>query len=284
VPEVAARIAGLLSGEYDFACDIPPDQIGEIERNRAFEVQGGLIANHRFIAFDSTHAQLRDPRVRRALSLSIDRNSIIDGLWAGRTEVPRGMQFPFYGAMYLEDWPQPRFDLAEARSLLRAAGYRGDPIPYRLLNNYYTAQTPTAQVLVEMWRAAGLNVQIQMRENWNQVLAAGPDRALRDWSSTVFIADPVSNMPGVWGRSGAHPASGEWRNEEAFAAVAALESEMDTGRRRAVMRRLLTILEQEDPAYAMLHQAANFTGKRRAIRWRAAQSFLMDFRPGNWDA
>ena len=32
------------------------------------------------------------------------------------------------------------------------------------------------------------------------------------------------------------------------------------------MRRLLGILENEDPAYAMLHQAANFTGKRRAIR------------------
>jgi len=284
VPEVASRIAGLLSGEYDFACDIPPDQIREIERNRGFEVQGGLIANHRFIAFDKNHPQLTDPRIRRALSLSIDRASIIDGLWAGRTEVPRGMQFPFYGEMYLADWPQSRFDLAEARALVRAAGYRGDPIPYRMLNNYYTAQTPTAQVLVEMWKAAGLNVAIQMRENWNQVLEAGPGRALRDWSSTVFIADPVSNMPSVWGRHGSHPAGGEWRNEEAFAAVEALETELSLDRRRAAMRRLLTILEVEDPAYAMLHQAANFTGKRRAIRWRAAQSFLMDFRPGNWDA
>ena len=284
VPEVAARIAGLQSGEYDFACDIPPDQIAEIERNRNFEVQGGLIANHRMIAFDKTHAQLRDPRIRRALSLAIDRGAIIAGLWAGRTEVPRGMQFPFFGEMYLADWPQPRFDLAEARRLVREAGYRGEPIPYRLLNNYYTAQTPTAQVLAENWRAAGLNVQIEMRENWNQVLAAGPTRALRDWSSTVFIADPVSNMPGVWGRHGAHPATGEWRNDEAFAAVEALETEMEPERRRAAMRRLLAILEQEDPAYAILHQAANFTGKRRDLRWRAAQSFLMDFRVGNWGA
>ncbi len=27
VPEVSSRINGLLSGEYQFACDIPPDQI-----------------------------------------------------------------------------------------------------------------------------------------------------------------------------------------------------------------------------------------------------------------
>jgi peptide/nickel transport system substrate-binding protein len=282
VPEVSSRIAGLLSGEYQFACDIPPDQIPEIERNRGFEVQGGLIANHRFITFDQAHPQLADPRVRRAVSLAIDRDAIIAGLWSGRTEVPRGMQFPFYGSMYLADWPKPRFDIAEARRLVRESGYRGEVIPYRLLNNYYTAQTPTAQVLVEMWRAAGLNVAIQMRENWAQITAPGPDRALRDWSSTVFIADPVSNMPSTWGRNGAYPAGGEWRNEEAFAASDALESEMDEDRRRAAMRKLLTVLEHDDPAYAILHQAANFTGKRRDIRWKAAQSFLMDFRPGNW--
>jgi peptide/nickel transport system substrate-binding protein len=152
-----------------------------------------------------------------------------------------------------------------------------------MLNNYYTAQTPTAQVLVENWRAAGLNVALQMRENWTQVQEPGPTRAVRDWSSTVFIADPVSNMPSVWGRNGSHPATNEWSNEEAFAAVEVLETDMDQERRRAAMRRLLTILEVEDPAYAMLHQAANFTGKKRALRWRAAQSFLMDFRASNWD-
>ncbi len=43
VPEVSSRINGLLSGEYHFACDIPPDQITGIERNRAFEVQGGTV-------------------------------------------------------------------------------------------------------------------------------------------------------------------------------------------------------------------------------------------------
>jgi peptide/nickel transport system substrate-binding protein len=184
--------------------------------------------------------------------------------------------------MYLEDWPRPGFDLPAARALVREVGYRGDPIPYRLLNNYYTAQTPTAQVLVEMWKAAGLNIEIQMRENWNQVLEAGPGRGLRDWSSTVFIADPVSNMPSVWGRHGSHQATGEWRNEAAFAAIDELETAFDPARRRAAMRQLLTILEHDDPAYAMLHQAANFTAKRRETPWRAAQSFLMDFRAENW--
>jgi peptide/nickel transport system substrate-binding protein len=57
--------------------------------------------------------------------------------------------------MYQADWEAPRFDPAEARRLLREADYRGEPIPYRLLNNYYTAQVATAQILVEGWRAVG---------------------------------------------------------------------------------------------------------------------------------
>jgi peptide/nickel transport system substrate-binding protein len=65
VPEVASRINGLLAGDFHFACDVPPDQIPGIERNRAFEVQGGTIPNHRLICFDRNHAALRDPRVYR---------------------------------------------------------------------------------------------------------------------------------------------------------------------------------------------------------------------------
>lgn len=41
VPEVSGRVNGLLSGEYDFVTDVPPDQIKTIEANPKFEVVGG---------------------------------------------------------------------------------------------------------------------------------------------------------------------------------------------------------------------------------------------------
>ena len=80
VPEVASRINGLLSGEYQFACDIPPDQIAGIEKNSAFEVQGGTIPNHRLTVFDKNHAVLANPLVRRAFTHAIDRQAIVDSL------------------------------------------------------------------------------------------------------------------------------------------------------------------------------------------------------------
>ncbi|TCZ53879.1 ABC transporter substrate-binding protein [Roseicella aquatilis] len=282
VPEVASRINGLRSGDFHFACDIPPDQIPGIERDRAFEVQGGTILNHRLTCFDKTHAALRDPRVRRAFTHAIDRQAIVDSLWAGRTVVPKGLQWPYYEGMFLADWEVPRFDLAEARRLLREAGYKGEPIPYRLLNNYYTNQNATAQVLVEMWRAAGLNVQIEMKENWSQILERSPTRAVRDWSNSAPFNDPVSSLVNQHGPNGQQQQVGEWTNEEMNRLSVELETGTDRARRRAAFRRMLEISEREDPAYTVLHQNATFTAKRREIRWKASPAFAMDFRQGNW--
>ena len=284
VPEVSARINALRSGEVQFACDIPPDQIPGIERDRAYEVQGGTILNHRITCFDKTHAALRDPRVRRAFTHAIDRGAIVDSLWSGRTVVPRGLQWDYYGEMFVADWEVPKYDVAEARRLLREAGYRGEPIPYRLLNNYYTNQTPTAQVLVEMWRAVGLNVAIEMKENWSQILERSPGRAVRDWSNSAPFNDPVSSLVAQHGPNGQQQQVGEYANDELNRLSVELETSTDHARRRVVFRRLLEIAEREDPAYTVLHQNATFTAKRRDIRWKASPAFAMDFRQGNWGA
>ncbi len=282
VPEVSSRVNGLLSGEYQFACDIPPDQIVSIERNRAFEVVGGTIPNHRLTVFDKTHAILRNPLVRRAMTHAIDRQAIVGSLWAGRTEVPAGLQWPFYGDMFVADWRVPAYDVAEARRLLREANYRGEPIPYRLLNNYYTNQTPTAQILVEMWRAAGLNVQIEMKENWAQILERNNTRAVRDWSNSGLFSDPVSSLVNQHGPNGQQQQVGEYENAEFNTLCRELETSTDRARRRVAFQRMLVIAEREDPAYTVLHQNATFTAKRRDIRWQTAPAFAMDFRAHNF--
>jgi peptide/nickel transport system substrate-binding protein len=282
VPEVASRINMLLSGEADFACDIPPDQIGTVESSPRHEVVGGAIMNHRLTVFDKNHPHLRSPLVRRAFTHSIDRQAIVEALWGGRARVPHGLQFEFYGEMFQADWEVPKFDPAEAKRLLREAGYGGEPIPYRLLNNYYTNQVPTAQILVEGWRAVGLNVQIEMRENFPQVLSREGQRGVRDWSNSASFNDPTASITTQHGPGGQQWQIGEWRNEEFGQLSQQLETGTDPARRRATFRRMLEIAEREDPAYTVLHQSVNLTAKRRDLHWRPGQSFSMDFRSRNW--
>lgn len=174
-----------------------------------------------------------------------------------------------------------RHDTGLAQRLVREASYRGDPIPYRCLNNYYTNQNATAQILVEMWKAVGLNVQLQMVENWQQIMQRNETCAIRDWSNSALYNDPVSSLVSQHGPNGSQQQVGEWTNDEFNRLSVELETSTDRACRRAVFRRLLEIAERVDPAYTVLHQTATFTAKRKEIRWQAAQSFLMDFRARN---
>jgi len=282
VPEVSARVNGLFAGDFHFACDIPPDQIALIEKNPAFEVQGGTILNHRIMVFDKNYPVLADPRVRRAMTHSIDRQAIVDALWAGRTSVPQGLQWSYYDDMFISDWSVPAYDPKIAQDLLKAAGYKGEVIPYRLLNNYYTNQVQTAQAVVEMWKAVGLNVEIQMQENWSQIMERNQTRGVRDWSNSAPFNDPVSSIVSQHGPNGQQQQIGEWTNEEFNTLSNTLESSTDRAKRKEIFRRMLVIAEREDPAYTVLHQNATYTAKRKSIKWKTAPAFAMDFRTGNF--
>lgn len=282
IPELASRINGLRSGEFDFVCDVTPDQIADIERDRRFDVRGGLITNIRVLNFDEHFPALKDPRVRRALSVAIDRQAIVDTIWGGRTRVPKGLQFEFFGPMYVPEWSAPKYDPALARRLLAEAGYKGEAIPYKLVKDYYTNQVATAQIMVEMWKAVGLNVELQLKENWAAVLTRNEPRAINDNSVSAFFNDPVSYVPTNFAADGDMATQGFWSNAEAGALVTELQNSIDPMRRRAVHLRLLEILERDDPALMILHETANFTAARRDTQWKPAKSFVMDFRSRNF--
>jgi peptide/nickel transport system substrate-binding protein len=284
VPEVASRVNGLLSGEYDFACDLPPDQIAAVQAAPGFEAQNSTIWNHRVSVFNIEHPSLADPLVRRALTHSIDRQAIVEALWGGKTVIPAGLQFESFRSsdMFVEGWTVPEFNPELARNLLKQANYKGDPIPYRLLNNYYTNQTATGQILVEMWKQAGLNVEIEMKENWAQIMDASTTRGVRDWSASNLINDPITPMVTQFGPNGQVQQSKEWTNAEVNELSVVLETSTDRALRKKAIARILEICEREDPVYTVLHQNAVFTGMKSSLKWKAAPAFAMDFRATNW--
>jgi peptide/nickel transport system substrate-binding protein len=128
----------------------------------------------------------------------------------------------------------------------------------------------------------GLNVELLIKENWGAVLTRNEPRALVDNSVTAFFNDPVSYAPTNFGAGGDLATGGFWSNKEAEAMVGVLQTSVDPAARLAAHRRLLEIIERDDPGVMLLHETANFTATRRDTDWLPAKSFVMDFRARNF--
>jgi peptide/nickel transport system substrate-binding protein len=185
--------------------------------------------------------------------------------------------------MFVEGWEVPEYNPELAKQLLEEAGYNGEPIQMRVLNNYYTNQVSTAQINAESLRQIGLNIDFQMKENWQQINdPSDGKRAIRDWSNSAPFPDPVSSIVNQHCQNGGQQQLGEWSNEEFNENCLILERSMDQAARKAAFVRMLEIIEREDPGYTVLHQNAIFYGKRQDIEWEWSGLQSMDFRSGNF--
>lgn len=285
VPEMAGRIAGLLAGDWDIATDIAPDQIPDIEGRPGFKVVEAGSNVTRMVVLDVRHnPQLKDVKLRRALSLAVDRKLLVDSIWLGRTAVPNGFQSPSYGPLYDPKRPAPAFDPDRASRLVRESSYRGEPIALRMTGTYYLAERPTTEALVEMWRTVGINVTIEIVENYAQWYRR-PGSGMYNYSSVTLYPDPLGGMIRNFGPTGAVQTTEEsWSNEEFNALARAMAATSDVAERRRMHTRMLDILEWEDPPMVLLFEQNMFYGIRSDLDWRPYPAHQMDFGPGNMRA
>jgi peptide/nickel transport system substrate-binding protein len=284
VPEVAARIAGLKTGEYHIITEIPPDQLKSIDEIQGCSTVGGEIPNIRTVQFDQTNNLLNNPELRQAMIMAIDRKLIVDSLYYGRTSVPNGYQMKLFGPMYIENFKCLAFNQEKARELIKKSGYKGEPIYYRVLPDYYTLEVATAQVLVEMWKQVGLNVKIEMKENWSQILKNDETRHLYNVSNTAYYGDPVGQIwrrlgPKSWMRienkyGGKEPV---YIFDEKFDKWGqTLETSTDLQTRRKAVNNMLQYVEYENPTQVNLHALPMFYGKRDEVVWTPFPDGSMD--------
>ncbi|MFC0406702.1 ABC transporter substrate-binding protein [Roseomonas elaeocarpi] len=278
MPEVAARVAALQSGDVDLITNLPPDQVDALRNMSGIDLRSVVLANVHVLVYDARGAAMGDKRVRQALSLAIDRQLLADTLWNGTAVVPPSHNFPEYGDMFLQG-RSLRHDPERAMQLLREAGYRGEEIVYRTQPNYYTNALKAAQVLVEMWKAVGVNARVQVVENSSQMRAAGSQ--VSNWSNSTRLPDPLGSLWIAWGPGGFPQAGKGWTSTEAFnRAGRALEAETDLGKRREYFAAMLDAWEDEAPG-TILYQPAEFYAVRKSVQWRPYTFYFMDLRPDN---
>ncbi|MEL6104374.1 MAG: ABC transporter substrate-binding protein, partial [Pseudomonadota bacterium] len=88
MPETASRITALRTGEADIVTNIAPDQLAQIDADPDLYTVGAATALFHVMIMNVNHPVLEDPRIRQAMSLSIDRDLLNEALWLGQAIVP----------------------------------------------------------------------------------------------------------------------------------------------------------------------------------------------------
>lgn len=153
------------AGELDIILDTSPNRLDWLRQNLPDELHVTSSLGIRYLVINTTRPPLNDARIRKALSLVIDRQALAgkilrDGSDPAWQIVPPGM--PGYGLNLpaFKDEPQAG-RVAEARRLIAAAGY-GSGKPLRFTLEYLNAEEARRIVvaLQAMWRPIGAEVTL----------------------------------------------------------------------------------------------------------------------------
>ena len=279
VPEISSRIAGLVSGEFDIAADLTPDQLPVLERYDEIQVKSVTRENTHVLAFNTAHPMLSDQRLREALSLGINRAEMVETIWRGTTETQQGPQLKAYNEMYLDDLPGFAYDPERARALLAEAGYDGTPITLSYVPFYYTLGNEAVQVLQEMWADIGVNIELTPKESWTAVRTE--DVMIYTWSNSWRFPDPLAQLDWFFGPNSAIQIRYKyWSNDRFDELMNVLVTSMDVEERRVAFREAAEIYMTEVPS-TFLYNAADIYAIRAGLEYTPTPQFMEDFRPDN---
>ncbi|GLQ55818.1 ABC transporter substrate-binding protein [Devosia nitrariae] len=283
IPEEAGRITGLLNGELDMIVSITPDQQAVIDNSGVATVKAAVIDNSRVVALNTFEPPMDDRYLRQALVWAIDREAIVEALWGGQNRIPHDFNFVSHGQDFLADRPNEHYDPERARELLAQSDYNGEDLIFRIQAGYYANYEQVAQVLQQQWRDVGINVTLEIRDNFAEVTA--PGKHMFAHSNGVQIPDithPIVNIYGPEGiRTRPDAAGYSWDPTPEFLdLIVQLETTVDHAERIAVFEQVLDILDEERPQIE-LFQAMEYYGIRNGIDWKPYSFWPMDFRSYN---
>jgi oligopeptide transport system substrate-binding protein len=177
-----------LTGEVDWApAGYPPDLI-DVVKQRPDYYSGPQTAVY-YYRLNTTRPHLKDPRVRRAISLAFDRKEIT-GLVLKAGQIPATTMVPPGYLGYESPESRQGFDVETARRLLAEAGYpggRGFP-KLNLLFNTHEAHRKIAEYVAEQL-SKNLGIEVNPANQEWQSYQEDTRRLKYDIARAAWVAD-----------------------------------------------------------------------------------------------
>lgn len=252
-----AILAAFQNEEILLADSIPNDEIEAWKDREEFNIQGQL--GTYYISFNTQREPLNDPRVRKALTLAIDREFICKNISQageqpagafvpiGLTDADPTKEFREVGGNYYDPSAEAyEANLEEAKKLLAEAGYPdGEGFPtLEYLYNESTLHQKVGEAIQNMWAQIGVKIELASQE-WNTFLNTRKngeyDIARNGWLGDYN--DPISFLD-MW-VTGSGNNDAQWSNEEYDALIAKIKASSDREERMKLMHQAEDIIFEE---------------------------------------
>jgi oligopeptide transport system substrate-binding protein len=276
IAQASTALRRYQAGELDFVMSVPPDQVTRARElfGAQMRVDPGLGLD--VIAFNTQAGATGDARVRRALSLAVDRevlarNLLGDPRVAAYGYVPPGVNdYPNPARADFATWDAARRG-AEARRLLAAAGFGpGKPLELRLGYPGNDANRRVAIAIDAMWRAVGVRPQLQAKEQ--RALTADVVRGDFDAVRSLWLSgfsDPVAFLERLDGSAAGTTMNQSGYRSAAFdAAMGRALREADLARRAAQLREAESVALTDLPVAPLFYLVSRRLVSPRIVGWQ----------------
>jgi peptide/nickel transport system substrate-binding protein len=159
IPMATNQVTQLLAGGVDVLPQVPSAEVERIRRSDRAHVEPYWGRRYVFVMWNVAVPLFADAEVRRALTLAIDRETIVETLWGERARLSKS---PIVESVWAHDkslkpWP---FDPQQARQILAARGWRdsdgdgvldkgGKRFAFDLLSNQGNSERQAAAEMIQ---------------------------------------------------------------------------------------------------------------------------------------
>ncbi|MCF6444960.1 ABC transporter substrate-binding protein [Nereida sp. MMG025] len=274
IQNAATRVAAILSGEVDFIQDVPVQDLERVNGSDGLTVK--TAPQNRVIFFgmnmgaddienDNVEGAnpLADVRVRKAMSMAINRDAIKQVVMRGQS-APAGMIAPpFVNGWTAEMDAASMTDVDAAKALMEEAGY-GDGFSIQLdcPNDRYVNDEGICQAAVGMLAQIGVTVNLDAKpkaQHFPLIQNGETDFYMLGWGVPTYDSEYVFNFlthtrsgdRGSWNNTG-------FSNAEMDAQIVSLASETDLAVRDQTIADIWKVVQDEQLYIPIHHQVLNW--------------------------
>ena len=277
IPELASQANQLMAGEIDLIHGIPPREAQRIRGDPDVEIVEFPSRKWGFVAWNNRDPLFADRRVRRALTLGINRKAAVDAAYHGFAQLATG---PVLSSMWAfnRNLPQLPFDPQQAAALLAEAGWRRRLDDGRLVRNgqpfvfdlAYPATNSLRAELAVLIQAdlARLGITVRPLQMEFTAFVAATETGEFDALLWVWEEGTRVDLTGVWSSPSETTGSNNfiaYSNPEVDRLIAASREEPDYTRSKVIFDRIQEIIVDDQPV-TFLYEAKEIVAINRRIR------------------